>query len=180
MAPVAVPIEAPVDTAATLAELKALPTPPEIAAWVPPPITTSERTSPPYLSLPHPSQADPTVEWADLQTLDLKDLDDATRRPLAVAAARKGLAEDGFLFITGTGVSTETLQRNLSIAKFLVEGLTLDEKTPWKADLAGGSYKGYKVAGEWSSPARGPDKVEVSRRAERGCSEVYQHGACRR
>ncbi|KAL1407808.1 hypothetical protein Q8F55_007243 [Vanrija albida] len=148
MAPVAVAVAAPApaapvpDTAATLAELKALSPPPAIAPWLPPPTTTAD------------------LPWAELQQLDLNDLDDPARRPLAVAAARKGLAHDGFLFITGTGVSTETLQRNLSIAKFLVEGLTLEQKTPWKADLAAGSYKGFKVAGEWSSAARGPDKVE--------------------
>ena len=103
------------------------------------------------------------MEYAELETIDLTLLDSPspqTREEL-VKAAKKALIEDGFLFVTGTGVSSETLKRNLAIAQFAISGLSYEEKLPSAAELDKGSYKGYKLRGIWKRDGGVPDNIEV-------------------
>lgn len=68
---------------------------------------------------------------------------------------------DGFLFVTGTGVSSATLQRNLAIAQHAVSGIPSQEKLPYAAKLDEGSYRGYKLRGIWKRDGGVPDNFEV-------------------
>jgi hypothetical protein len=79
-----------------------------------------------------------------------------------IAGAKKALTVDGFLFVTGTGVSSETLERNLAIAQYAISGLTREEKLPYAAQLDKGSYAGYKLRGIWQQQGGVSDNLEVS------------------
>jgi isopenicillin N synthase-like dioxygenase len=104
------------------------------------------------------------VPWAELETIDLKRLDDPAQRGALIASAKKGLIDDGFLFVTGTGVSTETLERQLAIAQLAVSGIPLEDKLPFAAKLDQGSYRGYKLRGIWKKEGDVPDNIEVRSR----------------
>jgi isopenicillin N synthase-like dioxygenase len=103
------------------------------------------------------------VEWADLEELDLRLLDstDPEVRSNLVAGAKKALTVDGFLFVTGTGVSSETLERNLAIAQHAISGISQEEKLPYAAQLDRGSYVGYKLRGIWQQQGGVSDNIEV-------------------
>lgn len=102
------------------------------------------------------------MPWAELETIDLARLDVPSEREALIASAKKGLMEDGFLFVTGTGVSTETLERQLAIAQLAVSGIPLEDKLPFAAKLDQGSYRGYKLRGIWKKEGDVPDNIEVS------------------
>ena len=103
------------------------------------------------------------VEWAELENIDLRLLEsqDPSVRAQLVRQAKKALTVDGFLFVTGTGVSSATLQRNLAIAQHAVSEIPLDEKLPYAAKLDEGSYRGYKLRGIWKRDGGVPDNIEV-------------------
>jgi isopenicillin N synthase-like dioxygenase len=103
------------------------------------------------------------VQWAELERIDLRQLDstDPATRENLVKAAKKALIQDGFLFVTGTGVSTATLERNLAIAQHVISGIAQEEKLPYAAELEKGSYKGYKLRGIWQRDGGIPDNIEV-------------------
>ncbi|ORY28178.1 Clavaminate synthase-like protein [Naematelia encephala] len=138
MSPIAIDTPTPSDGAATIVK------PPKIAEWVAPPLTKQD------------------LPWADLETLDLRLLDstDPQVRAQLVKAAKKALTVDGFLFVTGTGVSDETLKRNLAIAQFLTTGIPQEDKLPYAANLDGGSYEGYKLRGIWKKEGGVADNIE--------------------
>ncbi|KAL7422612.1 hypothetical protein Q5752_003260 [Cryptotrichosporon argae] len=116
----------------------------DIAPWVAPPLTRED------------------LDWADLETIDLRKLDsaDPADRAQLTAAAKKALEVDGFLFVTGTGVSSATLERNLAIAQYAVNGIPYEEKVPYAAKLDSGSYRGYKLRGIWTRDGGVPDNIE--------------------
>ena len=103
------------------------------------------------------------MDWAELETIDLQLLDsrDPSVRKNLVEQARKALTVDGFLFVTGTGVSTATLARNLAIAQHAITGIPHEEKLPYAAKLEEGSYRGYKLRGIWKRDGGVPDNIEV-------------------
>ena len=104
-----------------------------------------------------------SVQWADLETIDLRLLDskDPEVRTKLVASAKKALTVDGFLFVTGTGVTDETLRRNLAIAQYAISGISREDKIPFAAKLDEGSYLGYKLRGIWKKEGGVPDNLEV-------------------
>ena len=104
-----------------------------------------------------------SVDWAELENIDLRLLEsqDPSVRANLVKQAKKALTVDGFLFVTGTGVSSATLQRNLAIAQHAVSGIPLEEKLPFAAKLDEGSYRGYKLRGIWKRDGGVPDNIEV-------------------
>ncbi|RSH86304.1 uncharacterized protein EHS24_004546 [Apiotrichum porosum] len=131
---------------------------PAIPAFVPPPVTTAE------------------VTWADLETIDLQLLDspDPSVRAQLVAATKKALVEDGFLFVTGTGVTDETLNRHLAIAQYATS-LPLEEKQPYAADLEAGSYEGYKLRGIWAVRDGVKDNIEHYNLESSSFDPGFQH-----
>lgn len=131
--------------------------PVKLTSWVEPP-ETKEDCKPHSKSLWLIS-----VQWADLETIDLRLLDskDPEVRTKLVASAKKALTVDGFLFVTGTGVTDETLRRNLAIAQYAISGISREEKIPFAAKLDEGSYRGYKLRGIWKKEGGVPDNLEV-------------------
>ncbi|WWC72411.1 uncharacterized protein I206_106373 [Kwoniella pini CBS 10737] len=115
-----------------------------IPPWVKPPLTKEE------------------LPWAELEEIDLQLLDstDPAVRERLIAAAKKALTVDGFLFVTGTGVSNESLERNLAIAQYAINGISYEDKLPFAAKLEEGSYAGYKLRGIWKRDGGVPDNIE--------------------
>jgi len=93
--------------------------------------------------------------------LTLLDSHDTTTRERLVEQTKKALTVDGFLFVTGTGISTETLHRTLAIAQHAISGVPDDEKRQYAAKLDEGSYAGYKLRGIWKKEGGIPDNIEV-------------------
>ncbi|KAI9633810.1 Clavaminate synthase-like protein [Dioszegia hungarica] len=118
--------------------------PAKLAPWVEPPVTAEN------------------LPWADLESIDLRLLDrqDPAVRAQLVASAKKALTVDGFLFVTGTGVTDETLRRNLAIAQYAISGIPSGDKAPFAAKLEDGSYKGYKLRGICKKEGGVPDNLE--------------------
>jgi hypothetical protein len=157
MAPVAVEISKVNDKVSSLKQQVG--EVPPIPKWQAPPLTKENCT---YLyNTMYP--ADILVEWADLEELDLRLLDstDPAVRTKLIAGAKKALTVDGFLFVTGTGVSSETLERNLAIAQHAISGISQEEKLPYAAQLDRGSYVGYKLRGIWQQQGGVSDNLEV-------------------
>ncbi|WRT68845.1 uncharacterized protein IL334_005826 [Kwoniella shivajii] len=116
----------------------------EIPPWKEPPVTKEN------------------LSWAELETIDLTLLDSNNPeiRKTLIAAAKKALTVDGFLFVTGTGISDETMKRNLAIAQYAINGIPHEEKLPFAAKLDQGSYEGYKLRGIWKRDSDTPDNIE--------------------
>ncbi|WWC98777.1 hypothetical protein V866_005670 [Kwoniella sp. B9012] len=116
----------------------------EIPPWTKPPLTKEK------------------LPWAELETIDLNLLDspDPAVREKLIQAAKKALTVDGFLFVTGTGVSNATLERNLAIAQYAINGIPYEEKLPYAAKLEEGSYRGYKLRGIWKRDGGVADNIE--------------------
>lgn len=102
------------------------------------------------------------MPWASLEQVDLSLLDstDPAIRTRLVSLAKKALIEDGFLFVTGTGVSDATLERQLAIAQLALEDIPDEEKRLYAARLDEGSYRGYKPLGIWERDGV-KDNIEV-------------------
>lgn len=108
-----------------------------------------------------PTETKEQLQWAELETIDLTLLDDPSAREDLIKRTKHGLREDGFLFVTGTGVSSETIQRNLAIAQHAIN-LEREEKEKYAAKLQEGSYEGYKLRGIWTKEGGVPDNIEVN------------------
>ncbi|CED82662.1 Iron/ascorbate family oxidoreductases [Phaffia rhodozyma] len=113
---------------------------------------------PKWVSSPETKQ---DLNWASLATIDLSLLDsqDPQVRKELVAMTKKALSTDGFLYVIGTGVPQETLERQLAIAQHVISGIPQSEKGPYAAKLDEGSYKGYKLRGVWKRDDI-PDNIE--------------------
>lgn len=103
------------------------------------------------------------MPWAELEIIDLGLLDspDPSSRAALVKATKKALIEDGFLFVTGTGLSNDQLRRALGIAQHLLS-IPEEDKKPYAAKLDQGSFAGYKLKGIWKKDGGVPDNLEVS------------------
>lgn len=114
------------------------------------------------------------MDWADLEQINIQDLDnaDAAVRARLVAATKKALTQDGFLFITGTGVTNERLERTLAIAQHVMS-IPREEKEPYAAKLAEGSFAGYKLRGIWKRDGGAPDNLEVCVNAMKAHEQHY-------
>ncbi|KAL7412582.1 hypothetical protein BDY24DRAFT_435240 [Mrakia frigida] len=117
------------------------------------PIVQPSASDLPYLApWVAPPETKQNLEWASLETIDLKLLDNPSPSVRAdlIALAKRALSTDGFLYVVGTGIPQETLERHLAIAQHLITGIPEDEKLPYAAKLSEGSYRGYKLRGVWS------------------------------
>jgi hypothetical protein len=73
----------------------------------------------------------------------------------------KALSVDGFMLVTGLGVSPATIARQLAIAQHLTTGTPREVKERFTAKMSAGSYRGYKLQGIWNKEGGVPDNIEV-------------------
>jgi len=104
---------------------------PELVSWIEPPTTKED------------------LLWANLETIDLKQLDseDVTVQQALYAQTKKALSVDGFILVEGLGVTPEQIAGQQAINQLVTTNTPVEEKRKYLADMAGGDYTGYKLRG---------------------------------
>ncbi|KAK0188764.1 hypothetical protein F5146DRAFT_959339 [Armillaria mellea] len=99
-----------------------------------------------------PATTQEPLDWVSLETIDLNDLDsdDPAVRASLISRSKYALSVDGFLYVVGTGVTQETIERQLAITQHIIKGIADEEKAGHTAKLSEGSYRGHKPKGIWS------------------------------
>ncbi|ODO02042.1 flavonol synthase [Cryptococcus wingfieldii CBS 7118] len=105
-----------------------LPGKPPVKTWVPPPITQE------------------TKGFAALTSIDLSllDSDDPVVVDNLVQEVKRAIREDGFLFLENYGISLEQLHRQFSLAQYLYDNITDDDKKRLLFYPETGLWAGYK------------------------------------
>ncbi|KAH0372770.1 Clavaminate synthase-like protein, partial [Aureobasidium melanogenum] len=104
-----------------------LPDKPSVPQWIPPPATKEKHN------------------FAELETIDLSKLDgDETAQQKLVADVKRAIREDGFLFLENYGVSLEQLHRQFSIAHYLFNNISAEDKERLLFHPSTGRWAGWK------------------------------------
>ncbi|WVQ76282.1 hypothetical protein IAR50_005947 [Cryptococcus sp. DSM 104548] len=105
-----------------------LPGKPTVKPWVPPPVTQQ------------------TEGFATLTSIDLSLLD--SEEPAVVddlvKQVKRAIREDGFLFLENYGISLDQLHRQFSLAQYLYDNITDEDKRRLLFDPDTGLWAGYK------------------------------------
>ncbi|KAG9603841.1 Clavaminate synthase-like protein, partial [Aureobasidium melanogenum] len=104
-----------------------LPGKPSVPQWTPPPATKEKHN------------------FAELETIDLSKLDgDEEAQQKLVADVKRAIREDGFLFLENYGVSLEQLHRQFSIAHYLFNNISEEDKERLLFHPSTGRWAGWK------------------------------------
>ncbi|KAG9948021.1 Clavaminate synthase-like protein, partial [Aureobasidium melanogenum] len=104
-----------------------LPGKPSIPQWIPPQATKEKHN------------------FAELETIDLSKLDDDEDvQQKLVADVKRAIREDGFLFLENYGVSLEQLHRQFSIAHYLFNNISEEDKERLLFHPSTGRWAGWK------------------------------------
>lgn len=99
--------------------------------------TNSHRIPPPATKEKH--------NFAELETIDLSKLDgDEEAQRKLVADVKRAIREDGFLFLENYGVSLEQLHRQFSIAHYLFNNISEEDKERLLFHPSTGRWAGWK------------------------------------
>ncbi|ORY28945.1 hypothetical protein BCR39DRAFT_495734 [Naematelia encephala] len=103
----------------------------QLTPWIEPPTTQED------------------LPWANLETIDLRQLDseDTEVKQALYAQTKKALSVDGFILVEGLGVTPEQIARQQAINQLVTTNTPVEEKRKYLADMAGGDYTGYKLRG---------------------------------
>lgn len=117
---------------------------PHVPDWIPP-LTTKE-----------------PLDWADLHTIELFDLDspDPAVTASLIATTRTAIKNDGFLYITHYGISLEQLHRQFSLAQYLHTNISDADKQRLLWDPSNGLFAGFKPRTGWQREAGKIDGIE--------------------
>ncbi|CED82117.1 gibberellin 3-beta [Phaffia rhodozyma] len=101
---------------------------PHVPSWIPPPITKE------------------THNFAELTSIDLSkmDSDDPAVVASLVEDVKRSIREDGFIFLENYGISYEQLNRQFSLAQYLYDHISEEDKDRLLFDPAKGVWSGYK------------------------------------
>ncbi|KAL5363297.1 Clavaminate synthase-like protein [Aspergillus floccosus] len=121
-----------------------LPGKPFVPEWVPPPVTKE------------------THDFAKLKSIDLSllDSDDPAIVGSLVQKVKVAIREDGFLFLENYGVSLAQLHRRFSLAQYLYNNITKEDKDRLLFDPNTGSWSGYKHPYGFKRRRGPPDGIE--------------------
>ncbi|ODN76063.1 hypothetical protein L202_06007 [Cryptococcus amylolentus CBS 6039] len=105
-----------------------LPGKPPVKTWAPPPVTQE------------------TKGFATLTSIDLSllDSDDPVVADNLVQEMKRAIREDGFLFLENYGISLEQLHRQFSLAQYLYDNITDEDKKRLLFHPETGLWAGYK------------------------------------
>ncbi|KAJ6185606.1 hypothetical protein N7519_006907 [Penicillium mononematosum] len=105
-----------------------LPGKPFVPTWVPPPVTQQKEN------------------FAELSSIDLSlmDSDDPAVVEKLVQQVKVAIRDDGFLFLENYGVSLEQLHRQFSLAQYLYQNISEEDKKRLLFDPETGVWSGYK------------------------------------
>ncbi|KAF3403330.1 hypothetical protein DPV78_004783 [Talaromyces pinophilus] len=106
----------------------------------------------PYTPPPQTSENLSSVDWADLEGLDISLLDQPGGIEFLAGQVLKFINTNGFFYVTNHGLTNEQINRQYAIAGAFFE-LSLEEKMKYLSNTAAGDFRGYKPrsTGELSS-----------------------------
>ncbi|KEQ89044.1 Clavaminate synthase-like protein [Aureobasidium pullulans EXF-150] len=100
---------------------------PSVPQWIPPPATKEKHN------------------FAELETIDLSKLDgDEKAQQELVSDVKRAIREDGFLFLENYGISLEQLHRQFSIAHYLFNNISEEDKERLLFHPSTGRWAGWK------------------------------------
>ncbi|KAL1306433.1 hypothetical protein AAFC00_005133 [Neodothiora populina] len=104
-----------------------LPGKPQIPDWIPPQATKEKHS------------------FAKLETIDLSMLDgDQERQEKVVADVKRAIRDDGFLFVENYGITLEQLHRQFSLANYLHQNISEEDKERLLFHPETGRWAGWK------------------------------------
>ncbi|EKV10783.1 Gibberellin 3-beta hydroxylase, putative [Penicillium digitatum] len=105
-----------------------LPGKPFVPTWVPPPVTQQKEN------------------FAELSSIDLSllDSDDPAVVDKLVQQVKGAIRDDGFLFLENYGISLEQLHRQFSLAQYLYQNISEEDKERLLFNPETGVWSGYK------------------------------------
>ncbi|THX72337.1 Clavaminate synthase-like protein [Aureobasidium pullulans] len=102
---------------------------PSVPQWIPPPATKEKHN------------------FAELETIDLSKLDgDEKAQQELVSDVKRAIREDGFLFLENYGISLEQLHRQFSIAHYLFNNISEEDKERLLFHPSTGRWAGWSTA----------------------------------
>lgn len=109
---------------------------------------------------PEPTKED--LDWASLHTIDLSLLDSDDPKVVAdlVDLTKTAIKEDGFLYLTNYGVSLQQLHRQFSLAQYLHQNISEEDKERLLWDPSTGIFAGFKRRLGWRREAGDFDGIE--------------------
>ncbi|CZR64271.1 related to leucoanthocyanidin dioxygenase [Phialocephala subalpina] len=130
------------------------------ANFSPPPSVASSKPPVPEWIPPQPTKE--KLEWADLRTIELSLLDSSDPEVVrgVVETTKKAIKEDGFLFLTDYGVSIEQLHRQFSLAQYLHQNISQEDKERLHWDPSTGLFAGFKPRFGWKREKGDYDGIE--------------------
>ena len=124
------------------------------------PLTPQDKPSIPPWNPPEATTAD--LDWAQLRTIELSQLDSPDAKVVAalIETTKTAIKEDGFLYVTNYGISLPQLHRQFAIAQHLHTTMTSADKSRllWNPDS--GTFAGYKPRTGWKRTAGEEDGIE--------------------
>ncbi|KKY25522.1 putative gibberellin 3-beta [Phaeomoniella chlamydospora] len=131
-----------------------------MAAPYEPPVSTIRKPEIPSWVPPEPSKCD--LDWAQLHTIELSDLDSPDPSTVAnlIATTKKAIKEDGFLYVTNYGVSLDQLHRQFDLAQYLHRNISQADKERLLWDPSSGLFAGFKPRTGWHREAGKFDGIE--------------------
>ncbi|KAL1382909.1 putative gibberellin 3-beta hydroxylase [Phyllosticta capitalensis] len=121
-----------------------LPGKPFVPTWIPPPVTQEKEN------------------FAELSSIDLSLLDseDPAVVDALVQKVKSAIRDDGFLFLENYGVSLEQLHRQFSLAQYLYNNISEEDKECLLFDPDTGRWSGYKHPYGFKRFRSAPDGIE--------------------
>ncbi|KAK2020710.1 flavonol synthase [Colletotrichum zoysiae] len=94
----------------------------------------------------HPAQTKHELDWAELVTLDLSQFDAPGGKERLAVQLRDAAHQIGFFYVINYGLEQGAVDEQYAIGQELFK-LPLEEKMKHVADIANGSYNGYRPKG---------------------------------
>ncbi|KUJ14690.1 Clavaminate synthase-like protein [Mollisia scopiformis] len=131
-----------------------------MAANFSPPVASCEKQQVPEWIPPQTTKE--KLEWADLRTIELSLLDSPDPEVVKklVETTKSAIKEDGFLFLTNYGVSLEQLHRQFSLAQYLHQNISQEDKERLLWDPSTGVFAGFKPRFGWKREKGNYDGIE--------------------
>lgn len=118
--------------------------------------------------LPHvppwnpPAPTKESLDWADLHTIELSDLDSPDPKVVAalIATTKTAIKNDGFLYVTNYGLDISDLHRQFALAQYTHANITPAEREELLWDPSTGSFAGFKPGTGWTREKGATDGIE--------------------
>ncbi|CAH6719885.1 hypothetical protein CLIB1444_02S18778 [[Candida] jaroonii] len=93
-----------------------------------------------------PQETSENLDWAELTIIDLSNFDHEKEK--LAHDLREAVQRDGFWAITGSGISTEEINRHFALGDHFFTNYSHEDKAKQLVDFPNGNYFGFKPKGE--------------------------------